>query len=614
MPAAQGGEWKDVFMYDDRDKRRPSVILARHGRLDVDKEHKTVEINLQKGVVHNFDAADPTGYDWLTFESRNFPLPFEQFYPVLPLAKGDREMSLGELQAMSRKLRAERRYAEIGRYQVEFHKKFAIAAACLVFGLLGLGLSLGSKKEARSAAFGLSLGVIFIYYVLIRLGEQAGDTGMMAPWVAMWSANVVLGIVALVLLVLNHREAAFDPLDPTHYRALLPHIRRKAPRRPVAVRKRGPPRRVIVLRIPRIKLPLPGILDRYIARAYLGKLALVLVAFWSLFVLVHFMDLFDDIQVNKVKGIVVVHYFAFYSPQILHLMTPVAVLVCVLVTFGVLARRNEITAMKAAGISVYRVMLPALALALLAAGAMFAASEYVLPPMNRVKERDFNVIKGRPPTSASLLERRWLVGSDNRLYHFDYQQSKPTLTLYGLSVFDIDSARWDLRDRLYAARAAWNGVGYDLERGWRRTFGASARFKQFEQTRSREVEPPSYFEQEKQEADTLRLAELREHIATLESLGLDVVALQVKLHEKIAFPMVCLVMTLLGIPFAFVVARRGALYGIGISIFMAIVYWATLHIFDALGSNAVLPPMLAAWAPNLAFGAAGLYLMLNLET
>jgi LPS export ABC transporter permease LptG/LPS export ABC transporter permease LptF len=612
MPAAEGGQWRDVFMYDGRESRKPSVILARRGRLDVDKERKTVEINLQNGVVHNFDALEPKGYDWLTFQSRNFPLPFDQFYPVLPLAKGDREMSLGELAAMTRKLRAERRYPEMGRYQVEYHKKFAIAAACLVFGLLGLGLSLGSKKEARSAAFGLSLAVIFIYYVLIRLGEQAGDTGMLSPWVAMWSANLVLGAIALILLVLNHREAAFDPLDPSHYRALVPRIRKKVPR-PRAVPKAGP-RRVVVLRIPRVHLPIPGILDRYIARAYLGKFALVVIAFWSLFVLVSFMDLFDDIQVNKVKGIVVLHYFAFYSPQIIHLMTPVAVLVCVLVTFGVLSRRNEITAMKAAGISVYRVTLPALALAALGAGAMFAASEYVLPPMNRVKERDFNVIKGRPPTSASLLERRWVLGSDNRLYHYDYMQTKPELTLYNLSVFDIDPKRWDLRDRLHAARAAWNGVGYDLERGWRRTFGAEAAFRTFDDTRSREIEPPSYFEQEKQEADTLRFAELREHIDALEALGLDVVALQVKLHAKVAFPFVCVVMTLLGIPFAFVVARRGALYGIGLSILIAIVYWASLHIFDALGSSAVLPPMLAAWAPNLAFGAAGLYMMLTLET
>ena len=614
MPAAEGGQWRDVFMWDSREPRTPSVILARRGRLDIDKDAKTVEINLQQGVVHTFKALDPSGYEWLNFQSRNFPLPFEQFYPVLPLAKGDREMSLGELRTMSEKLRAERRYGEMGRYQVEYHKKFAIAAACIVFGLLGLGLSLGSKKEARSAAFGLSLAVIFTYYVLIRLGEQAGDTGMLAPWIAMWAANIVLGVMAVVLLVLNHREAAFDPLDPTHYRALLPRLRRRRPRPAPAVRRVATPRHVVVLRIPRVRLPIPGILDRYIARAYLGKFTIVLIAFWSLFVLANFMDLFDDIQVNKVKGVVVLHYFAFYSPQIVHLMVPVAVLVTVLVTFGVLSRRNEITAMKAAGVSVYRATLPALALAMVSAGAMFAASEYVLPPMNRVKERDLNVIKGRPPTSASLLERRWVLGTDNRLYHYDYMQSQPSLTLYGLSVFDIDPQKWDLRDRLYASRAAWNGVSYDLERGWRRTFGQGSSFRDFAQSRTREIEPPSHFEQEKQEAETLRFAELRDHITSLEALGLDVVALEVKLHGKVAFPFVCVVMTLLGIPFAFVVARRGALYGIGVSIFIAIVYWASLHIFDALGSNALLPPILAAWAPNLAFGAAGLYLMLTLDT
>ena len=260
MPAAQGGEWKDVFMYDDRDKRRPSVILARHGRLDVDKENKTVEINLQKGVVHNFDALDPTGYDWLTFEARNFPLPFEQFFPILPLAKGDREMSLGELQAMTRKLRAERRYPEIGRYQVEFHKKFAIAAACVVFGLLGLGLSLGSKKEARSAAFGLSLAVIFIYYVLIRLGEQAGDTGMLAP-----VGGHVVGEHRA-----GRRGARPARAEPPRggLRSPRPHALPRARAARCAGGRRGGrrrcgspvarPGRVLVLRIPRIKLPLPG--------------------------------------------------------------------------------------------------------------------------------------------------------------------------------------------------------------------------------------------------------------------------------------------------------------------------------------------------------------------
>jgi len=120
--------------------------------------------------------------------------------------------------------------------------------------------------------------------------------------------------------------------------------------------------------------------------------------------------------------------------------------------------------------------------------------------------------------------------------------------------------------------------------------------------------------QEQPSTDTLRYDELRVHIAALKSKGLDVTRLEVQLERKVAFPMVALVMTLIGVPFAFAVGSRGALYGIGLSILIAILYWGTLGIFEALGNNAWLHPMLAAWAPNLLFAVAGLYLMLTLET
>jgi LPS export ABC transporter permease LptF/LPS export ABC transporter permease LptG len=620
------GEWRDVFIHDERSQSKPNVILARIGRLEIDRPQRKVEIVLNQGVMHSFNAAEPTAYTRLVFETRNFPLPFEQFFPSLPLAKGDREMTLTELLAQARDLEAKGRpRAETGRYMVEYHKKFAIAGACLVFGLLGLGLSLGSKKEARSAAFGLSIAIIFIYYVLIRLGEQAGDTGLMAPFIAMWGANILLGLAALVLLVLNHRQAAFDPLDPTHYAALLPRIRRKpkaqpAPRstmhRPGAVVARRPGTRpVVVLRLPRMRLPVPGILDRYVARVWVGKFVLVAVAFWALFVLVQFSDLVDDIQQNRVKGKVVLNYFAFQAPFTVHLMIPVAVLMAVLITFGVMGRRNEITAMKAGGVSVYRAALPALTLGAGAALFMFGMSEWVLPPMNKAAETYFNIIKGRPPRSTDMLQRRWILGPDGRMYHYDYFEPRPEgAVLYGLSVYDTDPKVWDLRDLLFAGRASWNGVAYDLERGWRRSFGEETVFRSFPTARTREIEPPSYFGQEERKADTLRFAELRSHIHALETLGLDVIPLRVQLHRKVSFPIVCVVMTLIGIPFAFVVARKGALYGIASSIVIAIVYWACIAIFDALGNHAALPPLLAAWAPNLLFGAAGLYMMLTLET
>src|SRR5262245_20336788 len=230
------GEWKDVFIHDDRNSSKPNVILARIGRLEIDRHQRKVEIVLHTGVMHSFNAVEPTEYTRLAFETRNFPLPFEQFFASLPPAKGDRRLTLSEPTAQVRRRKDQGRpRSEFGRYLVEYHKKSAIAGACLVFGLLGLGLSLGSKKEARSAAFGPSIAITFIYYVLIRLGEQAGDTGLMAPFIAMWSANFILGTIAIVLLVLNHRQAAFDPLDPSHYAALLPRIRRKPkalPRRP----------------------------------------------------------------------------------------------------------------------------------------------------------------------------------------------------------------------------------------------------------------------------------------------------------------------------------------------------------------------------------------------
>ena len=617
---ADTGEWQDVFIYDTKNPQQPRAILARRGRMDIDRERSKVELDLRDGVIYTFNAASPEQIDEDRFAVGQFPLSYDDFFPKIPLAKGDREMTLADLDQTIGKLKAEGKgRKETGRFEVEYHKKFAIPFACVVFGFLGLGLSLGSKKEARSAAFGLSIAVIFIYYVIIRLGEQAGDTGLMSPILAMWGANIILGAAALLLLWLNHREAAFDPLDPSHYKVLLPRIRFRARVEEPAVRGPGAGgRRVVVLRVPRIAFPVPGILDRYIARNYFRNFALVLTSFWALYVLVSFMDLFDDVQHNRVKGAVVLHYYTFSSTEILHLLTPVAVLVSVLITFGLMARQNEITAMKAAGISVYRAVLPAVVIAAFTSFLMFEAAEYVLPPLNKVADRDYNVIKGRPPMASTINQHRWILGSDGRFYNYDYFQlaSKDApATLYGLSVYDVDIKAWRLRDRLYAARALWDGVAYDLERGWRRSFGPGGTFTAFQQAhRTREIEPPSYFNREERASDTMTFAELKRHITSLEALGLDVTKLRVELHRKLSFPTVALVMALLGIPFAFVVARHGALYGVAISLIIAIVYWAVLAMFETLGSNAYLPAALATWVPNLLFAATGLYFLFTLET
>ncbi len=643
------GRWRNLLIHDTRDVREQKLILARTGELVVDRDRQSVRIELGPGNQHTFFPSEPLEYNRTAFGSMGWDLPVDEFFPnrnKLLLSKGDREMTLPELRSKIKELRsAGRPRLEWGRFAVEWHKKFAIPAACLVFGLLGLALSLGSKKEARSSAFALSIAVIFVYYVLIRLGEQAGDTGAMTPAMSMWGANVVLGAVALALLYVNHREAAFDPLDPAHYLSFVPSVRRKRPAPPApAPAPRAPgglapgARPVVVVRIPRLTLRFPSLLDRYIAAAWFSNVMLVLMAFMAIYFLGEFMDLIDDIQQHRVKGSVILRYYAFHVWEIGFTVAPVAVLVGVLVTLGLLARRNEITAMKAGGISVYRAAGPVLGMGVLASLLLYGMQEWVLPVTNKAAALDRNVIKGRPAQSSDQFDRRWVLARDERFYNFDYiveREAPPArgvaepgrggeFSVYGFSIYDVDPKTWELRQRVFASRATWDPVTrtYDLERGWRRTTGARSTFKPFTGQRVRavgrdpggEIEPPAYFRREDRPSDTMGFSELRAYIVSLAARGFDVAKLRVQLHRKLAFPMVGLVMTLLAVPFSFIVARRGALYGIGLSIVVAIVYWAVLGIFEALGSNALLHPALAAWAPNLMFGAAGLYLILTLET
>jgi LPS export ABC transporter permease LptG/LPS export ABC transporter permease LptF len=619
---AESGRWHDVFLKDMRNPAKPRLIMARRGRPIFDQEERRARLLLEDGVIHVFDRDQPAKYEEQRFREFESPLDWDDLFPKTRLSRGDREMTPGELTARVAELRQQgASIEEVQPWIVEWHKRFAIPVACLVFGLLGLGLSMGSRKEARSAAFGISVAVIFAYYVLIRLGEQAGDTAMLPPIVAVWGANVVLGAIAGGLLVLHHREPAFDPLNPRHYQLWLPRIRR------AKIQGRGGQRDPERPGGRFLGLPTLSILDRYLARAYLSHLWLVLVSFWSIYVLANFMDLFDDVQHNRVKGVTVLHYYLYHTPEIVYLVVPVAALVTPLVTLGVLSRRNEATAMKAGGISLYRAVVPLLSLGCLLSVLVFGLGDYLRPSTNRVAAQDYNVIKGRPTQSSNLLEKRWILGSDQRIYNYDYFSVEPVqqrpvaegapsrnATIYSLSVYDLDMESWQLRDRLFAKQARWDGGGYELDNGWRLTLGEATTFRTFSTIHTREIEQPHYFMQVTPESDTLRYAQLSTYIESLESRGLDVTKLRVQLHRKLAFPSVSMVMTVIGIPFAFVVGRRGALYGIGVSIIIAIVYWAALSIFEALGNHALLPPVLAAWAPNIMFGTGGLYLMLTMET
>jgi lipopolysaccharide export LptBFGC system permease protein LptF len=112
----------------------------------------------------------------------------------------------------------------------------------------------------------------------------------------------------------------------------------------------------------------------------------------------------------------------------------------------------------------------------------------------------------------------------------------------------------------------------------------------------------------------MTFGQLRAYIEQLRASGFYVVPYLVELQKKIAFPFVTLIMTLLAVPFAVSTGRRGAMYGIGLGIVLAVTYWMMLSFFVAVGSAGLLAPLVAAWAPNMLFGAGAAYLLLTVRT
>ena len=127
-------------------------------------------------------------------------------------------------------------------------------------------------------------------------------------------------------------------------------------------------------------------------------------------------------------------------------------------------------------------------------------------------------------------------------------------------------------------------------------------------------EKPDFFESERRAPEQMPYRELRRYIGELKASGQDVPELEVQLHNKFAFPFVSLVMVLVGLPFAFRLGKQGALYGIGLSIVLGMIFFAILALFTALGETGVLPPAVAVWSPGVLFAMTSVYLFLGVRT
>jgi LPS export ABC transporter permease LptG len=302
---------------------------------------------------------------------------------------------------------------------------------------------------------------------------------------------------------------------------------------------------------------------------------------------------------------------------LIYQLAPLAALVAILATLGIMSKNNEIVACKASGISLYRLAVPMLFAGLALAASMIVLDDTFLPYANQRQDALRNQIKGRPPQTYKQPER-WIFGQNSKIYNYDLFD--PAQNLFGgLTVLEVDPITFEIRRRIFAARAQWSATQklWLLESGWVREF-SSGKIDRYERFNVKDLpeltEPPSYFNREVLPAIQMSWPQLHRYIDDLHRAGFDVSALTVQWHRKLAFPLIAPVSMLLAFPFAFLVGTRGAIGGVAVGIAIGIIYWLGAELLAAMGGIGQLPPLLAGWSPDIIFFFLGLYFFFKMPT
>lgn len=613
-------QWRGVFLVDVTDPTAPKITVAQKGIIVADTPD-TIHMHLSHGSSQEVQPQNPEQYQITTFQETDLPIalpvPDEGKQDLVPVS----EMSTAELwyrghhpEANTGKPRNKQDTPVVRArwYLVEFHRRVALPASCLVLALVGIPLGLSSKKGGKSMGFVLTIALVFFYYFISLTGISLGRGGRIAPWMGVWAANAIFLLAGLWLLRrVEHASIELGSLRSA-WDALANRFRS-------AERCAQAERKAKAAAEQRFSLGgYPLLLDRMILRDFVMYLGMILVSFILLTLVFTFFELLSDIVRNRIPLIVVGSYLINVTPSMIYTIAPLSVLLAVLTTIGLLQKSNEITAMKATGTSIYRVVFPILIIATAISAGLFFFDQLYIPAANQRQETLRNQIKGKPAQTYLRPDRKWIFGEHNDIYYYEFFDADQN-TFGNITVFEFNPVTFELTGRVHAARAHWSGElnKWVFEQGWERSLHGSSiqSYQQFEvSTFANLVEPPPYFKKEVRQSSEMSYRELGRYIADLQQSGFDVVRLKVQLEKKFAYPVITLIMAVLAVPYSLSAGRKGALTGIAVALSVAIIYFVAAGLFEAMGNASQLPAALAAWAPDLIFGFLGGYLLLKVPT
>ncbi|MGH7739822.1 MAG: LPS export ABC transporter permease LptG [bacterium] len=356
------------------------------------------------------------------------------------------------------------------------------------------------------------------------------------------------------------------------------------------------------------------LLSRYILRQFLLPFILSIFAFSVIILIIQVFDELHYVMQQKPGFWITTEYYFLKVPGLLLEITPIAVLMAVLFSLGNLGKQSELIAMRAGGVSIFRVARPILFCGVIIFLATILFNEFVVPKANYLQRQiRWNDIERRPRTHPTVKENISLMGANNQMYHIGNFNGN-TNTMTDIIVLSF-SKGVELKSRIDAKTADYVNGQWIFHDGFFRVFdetGSEISCEAFRQAPFPFSIKPADFLKDETEPGEMNMFQLYANIQELRQNGEDDRKELVELNKKIAFPFACVVLALLGVPWGWRLGKySGVAAGFGICMMVAFIYIGGMQIFQTLGTSGALPPFVSMWSANIFFGLGGLWMLMR---
>jgi len=356
------------------------------------------------------------------------------------------------------------------------------------------------------------------------------------------------------------------------------------------------------------------LIDRYILKLFLLYLVAGLAVFVTLFMTVDVMSF--AMRHTDAPTASLIKYYGYHTPWVIYQLLPVACLMATLFTLASLNRSNELTALFSIGMSLTRISTPILLAVAVISLSVFGIGDQVLPRlMQKRKYVELVEIKKRPGLYSTVKTNKIWFRTENVLFNIKTLNPE-TRKAQGITLYYFDPA-WQLTQLIAASEVEMKGNVWDLKNGLVTLFAQESSFPLTRSFADKSIsmnEDLKDIQSTANSSETMTLKELSRFIQRNKEAGLNTLPYEVDFHSKFGFAFAAFVMSLLGVPFSVSRTRSGGIFvNLGLCLGLAFLYWVAYSSGLTLGEQEVLPPVVAAWGPNVITASFAIALLKRLK-